>query len=658
MTPRPKPPRRSSLTPRPLKTLSLYPVIHARLPKETTGSNLFAEAAEQRTVGSDDTDANYEFNAPQFHDFLKEESETGIDSWFDARITTPASTIFAEDNHHNEGDDEFHEEFSVQESTPKASQFLANLGLTQPECKQNTSASNFANPFASANQRLSSSSSSADESVKPERTKARDTKPREGKPVAEKMNQTQKRRGLTVPKEFSFASRLRTKDGLGMRSPGGVQKKKPIKRMNGMTVPRPFNFHSTLRTLANDVTQPKSPYVPLAVKVKSFEANVPERFKAKPGPAKVFSAVSSPWRGHVRMTKPRSPYLLTKLRKKTHTVPSREEQELAELAKIQPFKAKPVDRKILASDRPIGVPAVPKSAPTIPQSPAITKPRPPPAPEPSPPRIVKANPIPKKIFQPFEPVVEHRVIVPPEFSLPGDEISRRKKIEFEERVKREKEEEERAKQFRAYPLPYDEPDPLPSVPHRPITNPQPFNLETEIRGSFARLTIEEKRERELREQERMRQFRANPLPCLDPFIPQPSNRPLTDVENVLLHTDVRAEERRAFEESRKQREAIEQKMREEMAKDDEEREKEQIRLLRKQQVHKAQPVLYDKMKPLNVKPSTKKLTEPESPFIGEKRKKAMQAQQHPQLGTFGCITGGGGSKLQARLLEEAARSHK
>ena len=46
-----------------------------------------------------------------------------------------------------------------------------------------------------------------------------------------------------------------------------------------LTVPQPFQFHSRTRKAAN--VAPNSPFVPLALKVKAFEANTPERLKKK-----------------------------------------------------------------------------------------------------------------------------------------------------------------------------------------------------------------------------------------------------------------------------------------------------------------------------------------------------------------------------------------
>jgi len=66
--------------------------------------------------------------------------------------------------------------------------------------------------------------------------------------------------------------------------------------------------------------------------------------------------------------------------------------------------------------------------------------------------------------------------------------------------------------------------------------------------------FEEKKYEEKMNQENAKIFHAQPLPNLQPFIPAKSNRPLTTCENVILNSDIRAEERRRFDEQLKQKE--------------------------------------------------------------------------------------------------------
>ncbi|KAI8909703.1 hypothetical protein EDD86DRAFT_144063 [Gorgonomyces haynaldii] len=243
------------------------------------------------------------------------------------------------------------------------------------------------------------------------------------------------------------------------------------------------------------------------------------------------------------LTQPMSPKLSTRLRSKPVKIPTREERELEELQKIKPVKARPLNRKILESNEPLGVPPPMKQPLTIPQSPAIHKPGPKEI-EPSPPRIVKANPVPD-LSKPFQPQIETRKIVPDEFRLPGEEISQKKRSKIQQKLLEEQEEMEKAKQFHAQPLPQFKD---PKLEHKiQVTEPSPFLLETELRG----MQKEQQLQKQLLELEQKRKeeahFKAHPLPKLDPFVPQKSDKPLTEVVDPQLNTEMRAEERKEFD---------------------------------------------------------------------------------------------------------------
>jgi targeting protein for Xklp2 len=89
-----------------------------------------------------------------------------------------------------------------------------------------------------------------------------------------------------------------------------------------------------------------------------------------------------------------------------------------------------------------------------------------------------------------------------------------------------------------------------------ITEPEPFNLLTDIRGEIQQRAIREQLEKEQISMEKAKEFHANPLPSLEPFIPARSTKPLTEIQTFSHHLDVRAEERKEYEEeqSRKQQE--------------------------------------------------------------------------------------------------------
>ncbi|KAJ3042781.1 Protein tpx2 [Rhizophlyctis rosea] len=613
-------------------------------------------------------DAAYEFEAPKFHDFLQADPDTSIDKWFDFKAMAPDSddeqedeleevdffsSVVQEDASQQQQQQESEADFPVNDvSTPKASLFMQSHSVT----KNNVEADDSDNESAPANtprpirQRSLSTFTFKLPTQQPHRTSTLDSKPRRttqrsisnagqmaqsrdstgSSVVGTRPFATRSVKPLTIPKEFNFSSRLAQRDRtLGMQRPGGVQKKKGAgNKRRGLTIPKPFNLHANPKN-TKKANVSRSPFVPLAVRVKTFENAVPDRFRTRPAKAARFT--------EMKMTHPKSPYLRTKLRTKTHSVPTTEQRILQELEKLQPFKANPVNTKIF--EKPLGIPQPPPHELTIPASPAITKPRPLPPPPPSPPKIIKANPV--RNLPVFEPVVEHRVILPGEVHLPGEEISEKRRREFEEMRRRKEEEEERMRRFRARPLPDDVPDPLPPAPHLPVTEPHPFRLETDIRHMFHQMTLEERLEKERAEEERAKNFKAQPLPHVEPFIPKKSERPVTDPDEVLLFTEMRADERRVFEERLKERERMEEEERERMRKKKEQREKQEIKKFRQQAVHHAQPIKH--YAPVVVKPSGRKLTEPESPFIGEKRRVAMRLQRgglREGSGVGGMVGGG------------------
>ncbi|KAJ3269881.1 hypothetical protein HDV01_000843 [Terramyces sp. JEL0728] len=374
------------------------------------------------------------------------------------------------------------------------------------------------------------------------------------------------------------------------------------KTKRGLTIPKPFNLSKT-KTQA----EPKSPFVPLAVKVSKFQQQTPARFKTKAKkPAKVTQ--------NDKLTQPQSPFLTTKLRAqhKPH-VPSAAEMEELELKKVKPFKAKLLNKRILELKDSLPQPA---PAPlTIPQSPAIQKPQPKVIKPPSP-KQIKANPAPD-LSNPFKPEIEHRKIPVPEFHLPGDYIHEQKQRELRELKEKTSLESKKQREFKA-----NEPklDQTFQVHHDTrITEPEPFDLATDKRGEVYKQHLQEKLDHEKQELQKQAEFKAQPLPPQDPFMPKKSEKPLTEIQEFQSHLTNRQKERQIYEQSIKEKQQQEQELLEKMEKLKKEQEKKEIKRLRKEIVHKAQPV--KKQKPLAIKPSDKPLTEPKTPrFVRRARK--------------------------------------
>lgn len=144
--------------------------------------------------------------------------------------------------------------------------------------------------------------------------------------------QKSKLRNLTKETTAFLLKKLNTK------SSGAI--KKP--RRKGLTLPEPFHFHKTVKRYETLETGPKSPFVPLVNKVKSFETETPDRFKAKPKAKKGKKGSTE----H-QLTHPQSPYLTTRLRSKTKLQPTTEELEIMEIQNMKPIKALPLNRKVI-----------------------------------------------------------------------------------------------------------------------------------------------------------------------------------------------------------------------------------------------------------------------------------------------------------------------
>ncbi|KAG9287546.1 hypothetical protein G9A89_019607 [Geosiphon pyriformis] len=392
-----------------------------------------------------------------------------------------------------------------------------------------------------------------------------------------------------------------------------------------LTIPKPFTLQTALRAqrshFSDTTMSPKSPFVPLVKQVQNYIEQTPERFKPKP-----IENVDDSWSSNMSFAKrtatiPKSPFLLTKLRAKPLMLLSTEEQRAQEAEKHE-FKAKPVNHRIFELAGELGVSKVEKSVLTIPCSPNITKPKPPPQVPPSTPHVIKANPVPD-LQNPFRPIFQHRKLDAPEFFLPGDEIRRRNAQEREERIKREMEEINSARQFRAQPLPSDSPDQLPIPLHYPVTHPKPFTFQTNIRGEEYQKKFQEKlNEAEQREKEN-KIFHARPLPKLEPVIPlKPEVPPPTEPHEFIFRTDLRIEEHKKLLAERKSREKEHEMLKEAIQKEEETRKEAEIRHLRSELVHHPEPIKH--YTPVRIEPSRKRPTKAKSPLLGAKRRRYLE----------------------------------
>ncbi|KAK3608033.1 hypothetical protein CHS0354_031019 [Potamilus streckersoni] len=481
----------------------------------------------------------------------------------------------------------------------------------------------------------------------------------------------------TKPVEFQFETDKRVKKhGMETRADVSVKDFAQQLRSNqaaqkegpkGPTKPMPFSFdEKQKRKLDGSEEILTQKFESMAEKVTAFHKATPERFRSAP-------KGSAPKRGRSKsppvLTVPHTPNLETRSRSRPVTVPSQkelEEMEIEEMKKYQ-FRAHPLNTKIfteqpcikhsekeptrpeefdLHTDRriqtretvkqdteehyefhaqpvpkkilegPVGLkPAKPLPV-TNPKSPAFvlkhrarlpTRSQPEPEEEE---KIIKANPVPHAGI-PFQPSLEHKATVPQPFTFDErDKLMMQKK---EEKIQEILEEEKRARDFVANPLPNLSPDVLPPKKVKPPTRPESPHLKIDARGAKRAAEWKAKVEEQLNKEREAAIFKALPSTVVhkDPFVPKKSSKVLTEVSNVELSTVKRAMQREAFDMHRKAQEAELEAAKRQREMEKEEEEREAIEKLRQEAVHKANPI--KRYKPVDVKRSSKPCTVPLSP---------------------------------------------
>ncbi|XP_052819301.1 targeting protein for Xklp2-like isoform X2 [Mya arenaria] len=403
---------------------------------------------------------------------------------------------------------------------------------------------------------------------------------------------------LTRTEEFKFEtdSRIKTHametrgDGdvkdfaSGLRSDTGKQAG-PMK--SGPTIPEPFKLSSQRKRKLPDLEEKQAEkYESMAQRLANF-AKTPDRFRSKPkaGPTNEKRGRSrSPPHG---ITVPKTPQFETRTRSRPVTAPSREDEERQELEEMHKhqfkahpmnqrifknpstgirkvsskaptvpeefhlshnnralhrddkhqeehyeFHAKPLNKKIL--DGPVGV-KEPKRLPlTAPESPAFAlkhRARLPIVEEPteSDKPVLRSRQVPHYGL-PFQPQLNHKITEPEPF---GFEEREKKRAEVRARkMEQILEEENKNRQFHAQPLPDHEPN-LPPKKKMPLTKACPFNLDTDNRGARKVEEWNKKMEDEKQEAKERLRFRARSPTVLEqePWKPQKENRPATGTEN-------------------------------------------------------------------------------------------------------------------------------
>ncbi|XP_017509194.3 targeting protein for Xklp2 isoform X1 [Manis javanica] len=459
-------------------------------------------------------------------------------------------------------------------------------------------------------------------------------------------------------KEVNFTSELRKH----LPSPARVIK--------GCTIIKPFNLSQGKKRTFDETS---STYVPLAQQVEAFHKRTPNRYHLRSKKDDIMLLPSKSAVAKISRD-PQTPVLQTKLRARPVTCKSAVDQEAEEIEKLQQykFKARELDPRILEGgpilpkkppvkpptqpvgfdleiekriqeresrkkpedehfefhSRPcptkiledvVGVPEKKVLPITVPKSPAFTlknRIRMPSKIEEEEPVVIRAHPVPH-CGVPYKPQIsEARTVEICPFSF--DSRDKERHLQKEKKIKELQKGE--VPKFKALPLPHFDTINLPEKKVKSTTQAEPFCLETDKRGALKAQTWKHQLEEELKQQKEAACFKARPntITSQEPFVPKKEKRSVAESlsgslvqEPFQLATEKRAKERQELEKRMAEVEAQKAQQLEEARQQEEEQQKEELSRLRKELVHKANPIR--KYQSVEVKSSDQPLTVPVSP---------------------------------------------
>lgn len=429
---------------------------------------------------------------------------------------------------------------------------------------------------------------------------------------------------VTKPKEFNFATDNRLKKTLSDAESSVKNEKSFTKTLRGggtptktsgqpsRTVVQPFNLTETRKRKTSDEI---GNYVSMAELNMKYFTRTPTRFRAsKHGSVESLNDHKGSKRTEGGVTIPHTPQFSTRTRSRQTHVLTREEQEQLEIeeARKKAFKAKPLNKKVFEAPENY---KVEKKPATVPQPFNITD-----AKKMSGNNLLRdfggsanfggsTSSLASIPHGGIEANWSNRTTKPAPFSF--DRRIEETQAKKEERIKKVLEEEKKQAEFHANPMPVFEgkgPLGVPAKASPRATKPKPFNLQIDARGAVKKQMWQKEIEDREKEEQEKRKFQARTDTAVhkQPFMPEKSKKPLTDISGFALNTDKRAEERKEYDQYLKQREAemlAAKKQQEEQRLADELAEAERQR---KAAVHKARPV--PQYKELKIKPSETKPT--------------------------------------------------
>jgi len=189
----------------------------------------------------------------------------------------------------------------------------------------------------------------------------------------------------------------------------------------------------------------------------------------------------------------------------------------------------------------------------------------------------------------------------------------------QEKILKVYEEEKKAREFHARPLPSLSPDLVP-VKTGKLTDIAPFKLATDERGVIKEEKWKSQIMQERENVKEMSKFKAKPCKVIhqDGFKVKPTPKPLTEVSEFKLNTEERSRKRGSYEIMKKEMQRVKEDEIQQSLKEKENEDAKEIALLRKQTVHKANPVRH--FDDFEIRPSDRPLTIPETPKFETSRR--------------------------------------
>lgn len=221
--------------------------------------------------------------------------------------------------------------------------------------------------------------------------------------------------------------------------------------------------------------------------------------------------------------------------------------------------------------------------------------------------------------------VPRRPVIPETPPLKSLQRHRQYQADFQRKQQAEQEarEEEMRKQreFKAQPMRVSSAPPRFEGSSKPLTEVRPFALAGERFHERSQERLELLRRQEEEEAKASVQFKAMPMPVShDPLQPganfqiKPTARQVTKIKAPELASERRAAERAAFDAAERERRAQEEAFKLQMEAEKRHLEEEELKRMRREKLtFHARPV--PEVKPFELKPTTRPLTEPQSPYF-------------------------------------------